>query len=70
MKKNYIIVGDNDFWYAVINDVTDAELQEQIEEVKAGIKNNDYQTPMEVSTLFVYEVSARTVIELPEAISA
>ena len=42
MKKNYVIMGDNNFWYSTTGEVTKEQLQKEIEEVKEGIKNNTY----------------------------
>lgn len=57
MKKKYIIVGDNNFWYATTNEISKGELADELEEMATAIKNgeysdNDYAKP---NTLFVYE---------------
>ena len=58
MKKKYIIVGDNNFWYSSTDEITEDELNEELEAVKEGIDNGDYEDFSfgAVSTLFAYEV--------------
>jgi hypothetical protein len=51
--KNYIIVGDNNYWYSTTGLVTKEQLQNEIEMVKQYIKDNQE----EVSELYVYEAS-------------
>ena len=51
--KNYIIVGDNNYWYSTTGLVTEEQLKEEIEMVKQYIKDNQE----EVFELYVYEVS-------------
>ena len=52
--KNYIIVGDNNYWYSTTGLVTEEQLQEEIKKVKEYIKDNLEE---EVSELYVYETS-------------
>lgn len=51
--KNYIIVGDNNYWYSTTGLVTEEQLQNEIEMVKQYIKDNQE----EVNELYVYEAS-------------
>lgn len=51
--KNYIIVGDNNFWYSTTGLVTKEQLQNEIEMVKQYIIDNLEQ----VNELYVYEAS-------------
>lgn len=42
--KNYVITGDNNFWYSTTGEITKKELKEAIKEVKQGIKKGIYET--------------------------
>lgn len=59
-KKNYIIVGDNNYWYDTTGLVTEKQLEKEIEEVKQGISDNIYRGDhTEPEQLFVFEVGMR-----------
>ena len=51
--KNYIIVGDNNYWYSTTGLVTQEQLQSEIAMVKQYIIDN----LEEVNELYVYEAS-------------
>ena len=55
--KNYIIVGDNNFWYSKTGLVTEEQLQERIQEVKEYAKGNIYENEEKATELYVYEAS-------------
>ena len=57
MKKKYIIVGDNNFWYATTDEITDEQLTAEIKDLKKRIKNREFEDRAlkEVEELFVYE---------------
>lgn len=52
--KNYIIVGDNNTWYATTGLVTEQGLQEEIKRVKEYVNEDKDEF---VSELYVYEAS-------------
>jgi len=58
--KNYIIVGDNNFWYSTTGLVTEEKLQEEIQLVKQGIASGLYESNG-VSELYVYEASENSL---------
>ena len=51
--KNYIIVGDNNYWYSTTGLVTKEQLQNEIAMVKQYIKDNRE----DANELYVYEAS-------------
>ena len=51
--KNYIIVGDNNYWYSTTGLVTKEQLQNEITIVRQYIKDNQE----DVNELYVYEAS-------------
>ena len=51
--KNYIIVGDNNYWYSTTGLITEEQLQNEIAMVKQYIKDNQE----EVYEIYVYEAS-------------
>ena len=55
--KNYIIVGDNNFWYSTTGLVTEEQLQNEIQRVKDHIKENEYESSEKATELYVYEAS-------------
>lgn len=60
MKKKYIIIGDNNYWYSTTRMVTPKELEEEIEQVRQGISDNAYEGDhTEPEQLFAYEISSR-----------
>ena len=60
--KNYIIVGDNNFWYSTTGLITEEVLKQTIEEIKDYIKiNNEEEEP---TTLYVYETSEETSLTI------
>ncbi|MDP2692731.1 MAG: hypothetical protein Q8O88_03785 [bacterium] len=59
-KKNYIIVGDNNYWYHTTGLVTKKQLEAEIEEIKQNISDNIYRGDhTEPEQLFAYEVGRR-----------
>ena len=54
-KKRYIIVGDNNFWYATTGEITAKELKTEIKYVKENI--DVYEHDVKPSQLFVYEAT-------------
>ena len=57
MKKQYLIVGDNNFWYATIPDTDN--IQKEIENVRDGILNNYYNDGENPSELCAYEITGK-----------
>ena len=51
--KNYIIVGDNNYWYSTTGLVTKEQLQKEITIVRQYIKDNQE----DANELYVYEAS-------------
>lgn len=51
--KNYIIVGDNNYWYSTTGLVTKEQLQNEIAIVRQYIKDNQE----DANELYVYEAS-------------
>ncbi len=43
MRKQYVIVGDNNFWYAVTGLVDHLELKEEVNEIWRQIANGDFR---------------------------
>ena len=64
MKKKYIIVGDNNFWYATTNEMTTSELEDVLEEIKADIKRGDYEDNSTPNELFAFEAKEIKRIKL------
>lgn len=65
VAKNYVIMGDNNFWYSTTGHVTKKGLQEAIKEVKQGIKENTFDgADGEPSELHVFETGESETIEL------
>lgn len=59
-KRKYIIVGDNNYWYATTGMITEKQLETQIETVRDGISNNLYSGDnTEPEDIFAYEVGMR-----------
>lgn len=52
--KNYIIVGDNNFWYSYLKEVTEKELKKELKNIKENL--SDYNNESEPTELYVYEV--------------
>jgi hypothetical protein len=61
--KNYIIIGDNNYWYSTFDAKFAHEVTEQIELVKAGIKDNLYEINT-ANKLYIYETKLITEINL------
>jgi hypothetical protein len=61
MKKKYIIVGDNNYWYATTDLITKKELEAEIKRIKKEIKMGpDMFSPQpgsEPTELFAYPTS-------------
>src|SRR3989442_402829 len=53
--KNYVITGDNNFWYSTTGYVTKKQLKTEIEVIKIGIKNNEYGNNDEPNELHIFE---------------
>jgi len=47
IKNSYIVIGDNNFWYTTLRDVTQKELRLELKKLKEEILNNhsDFNTP-------------------------
>lgn len=53
--KNYIILGNNNYWYSFLNNATEEELEEKLKHIKHYC--NDYNNEIDLPTeLYVYEV--------------
>jgi len=66
MKKKYVILGDNNFWYHTTGEITEQELKDELNEVKEGIENGIYEDFEfgEVNTLFAFEAKEVKRLEL------
>lgn len=47
-KKSYIIIGDNNFWYSTLRDVTEQELKKELAFIRKQIKQKHsyFQSPI------------------------
>ena len=63
MKTTYLIVGDNNYWYALTTPVTEKELQAELKDLTKRMKAGEYhfndfkETPSE---LYAYPVKTNT----------
>jgi len=64
IAKNYVIMGDNNFWYCYISEVTKKGLKEAIKEIKDEIKINLYETDSKPYELHVFETIMRDTIKI------
>lgn len=66
MKKNYIIVGDNNYWFHTLTNATEKELKTEINRVKKGIKQGlfDGVDKHDVEELKVFETVSEQTIEM------
>ncbi len=65
IKKNYLILGDNNFWYSTLFEVTEEQLNYQLDNIKKQINDDhsSFASPLGGSAdelgvpynLFVYE---------------
>jgi len=72
-KKSYIIIGDNNFWYSTLRDVTEQELKAELQFLKKQIKlkHSYFQSPIGESAEYMgvpnelhsYEVNLQTRID-------
>ncbi len=63
--KNYVIMGDNNFWYSTTGYVTKKLLEKDIKDVKENIKNKFYDgVDGEPNELYVFETGWSDTIEL------
>ena len=62
-EKDYIIVGDNNFWYSTFKASTMNEIEEEINQTKELISYKVFDAP-ECTKLFVYETSLVKEINL------
>lgn len=53
-KKSYVILGDNNFWYGTLHDVTVEELENELALLRSEMEDEDLNLPDE---LFVYQIS-------------
>ena len=53
-KKTYIIVGDNNFWYATLTDTTEKQALVILKSVKKDIKKGIYENN-EAEELYLFE---------------
>jgi hypothetical protein len=62
--KNYIIVGDNNFWYATTEKVSEKKAIILMKEIKKGIKKDMFEDEYngKPSSLYLYE--AKSVAEI------
>lgn len=64
MKQKYIIVGDNNFWYTTTDEVTPEELQKEIDSVREGIMQGDYNYSAGLKSpneLFAYPINGTPI---------
>lgn len=61
--KEYIIVGDNNFWYSFFQAKTKAQIKAEIKEVKKLLKNKQYDDN-NCCQLYVYEAKEIERIEV------
>jgi hypothetical protein len=65
VAKNYVICGDNNYWYSTTGYITKKQLKAEIAQVKKGIKEYLFDNDeMDVSELHVFEVADSETIEL------
>ena len=59
IKKKYIIVGDNNFWYGTTHEITEKELQVELKYYKKAIKRGDFMDSIdkEPTELLAYEAT-------------
>ncbi len=57
MKKQYIIVGDNNHWYSTFEASTQDEIDSQLEFVRQSINEGYNMNLPEANELFVYEAT-------------
>lgn len=55
MNKEYIIVGDNNYWYSTCNNLEDADTE--LKQIKNHIKSGVYEGELagEAEELYIYE---------------
>ena len=55
--KNYIIVGDNNYWYSSLKQVTKQELQDEIDKIKNDIIEFGFDESIETepNKLYIHE---------------
>lgn len=61
MKKKYIIVGDNNYWYSTFEASTTEEIDQAIKEARMII--GEFDEP-ECNELFVYEVAGVLTVKV------
>lgn len=55
--KKYLILGDNNFWYATVNGTMDEAIK-RVNEIVSGIDVPEYSHELPtLETLYIYEVS-------------
>ena len=64
MKRSFIIVGDNNFWYSTFTAETQDDIDDEIDVVKEGIENNAYQVDNKPTKLYLYEVNETKTFKL------
>lgn len=56
MEKTYVIVGDNNYWYATFSAKNATEINTRLKDVKKDIKNYHFDNDIELpSELYCYE---------------
>jgi hypothetical protein len=57
MKKQYVIVGDNNFWYSTFEASTQDEIDSQVKFIRESIGEGSDMNLPEATKLFVYEAT-------------
>jgi len=47
MKSRYLIVGDNNYWFATVTVYSQEELDKEVNSVREGIRNGDYNVAID-----------------------
>lgn len=69
MRKNYIIVGDNNFWYATLFRTTEKGANKELNRIRKQIEEgvgSEFDEPSEASTLYLYEAKEITRAEITD----
>ena len=64
VAKNYVIMGDNNFWYSTTGEITKDQLDKEIDLVMRGIEAGDYDHNSKPNELHVFETGWSDTIEI------
>ena len=63
-KKTYLIVGDNNFWYATTPAMTEKQAGKALERVQKLIKKGGFFVNNEAEELYLYEAKEITRLKI------